>query len=78
MSASPVSFIMSAKCSECGRLRTNDTNHWLVGWFSDSHGPCIGVAPLDEQVWREVGYKAKVFCGENCTTRWFIGELSRL
>jgi len=62
----------------CGQLRINDSNHWLVGWFSDSHGPCIGVAAMTDDVLREVGSKGKVFCGENCCTRWFVQELSKL
>jgi hypothetical protein len=71
-----VANLMIKKCDGCGRLRVNDTNHWLVGWCSDSHGRVLGVAPMDEQVLQEVGEKpsAKVFCGENCATKWFATE----
>lgn len=62
----------------CHQLRSNDTNHWFAGF--EQNGKLV-VETLEQ--WTELHswekeVKVEFFCGENCTTKWFVTKLGRL
>jgi hypothetical protein len=62
--------VSTLKCDECGKLRLNDSNHWLEGEF----GQYIALASFGK-----LGGGKKVhLCGQECAMKWVgikIGEL---
>ena len=71
-----MSNVTTLQCDgdNCGKLRVSDTNHWLYGVLL---GKKIMMGFLTH---RDTGAtkEEKHFCGEQCATRWFITELSKL
>jgi hypothetical protein len=66
--------ISTLKCDECGKLRINDSNHWLEG---TADGRMIKVAAVGYMEAAEEERK-KHFCGQACAMKWLgakIGEL---
>ena len=63
-------LVETLKCDECGKLRVNDSNHWMCGWFGAGF---VAVGDLS------AGNPAKVhLCGQECAMKWVgvkIGEL---
>lgn len=70
--------VTTKKCDGkgCGKLRVNDSNHWLQG-IPVSYGIFVGV--LDGRVPEEYAHNAvRHFCGQQCASSWFLDELGKL
>lgn len=64
--------ISTLKCDECGKLRLNDSNHWLEGVAAPGYAT---VARLGELQTRSTKVH---LCGQECAMKWVgvkIGEL---
>jgi hypothetical protein len=74
-----MSDLKTQKCDgeNCGKLRANDSNHWLVGWIKNG---VISLALMENPEafsWLAVS-GTKHFCGEQCASRWFLAEMGKL
>lgn len=70
--------VTTKKCdgTGCGKLRVNDTNHWLQG---AARGLGIFIGVLDGRVPEEFdGSSMKHFCGQRCASSWFMDEVGKL
>lgn len=75
-----MSIVTTTKCDgeKCGKLRMNDTNHWLQG-VSLGHIVIVGIEVPRDMV-SVTDDHIKHFCGEQCANKWVsiqIGSLTR-
>lgn len=80
-----MSLITTMKCDgeKCGKLRVNDTNHWLKGMlFRDFvlvANASVDISEYDFE--HQIDHDdPKHFCGEQCANKWVsqqIGNLKR-
>lgn len=73
-----MSHVETTKCDGigCGKLRVNDSNHWLQGG-ARNFGLWVGV--LGGWIPDEFeGHEFKHFCGQRCASAWFMDELGKL
>ena len=68
-------IVETLKCDVCGKLRVNDSNHWLEGSMLPAAGQQVirlapvGLLKADQTVH---------LCGQECAMKWLgnkIGEL---
>ena len=70
-----MSTVETLRCDECGKLRVNDSNHWLCGAFDAKSFVVIsplGMLPVEAE--DEIVH----LCGQECAMKWVavkIGEL---
>lgn len=65
-------LVETLKCDECGKLRLNDSNHWLEGVAEAAWIAVARFGQLDSQS------KKSHLCGQECAMKWAgrkIGEL---
>jgi len=69
--------VTTKKCDGCGRLRVNDSNHWLQATIGRLG---IFVGPLDGQIglMHSLAKDVKHFCGRQCVTSWFVSALEKV
>jgi hypothetical protein len=66
-----VSEVQTLKCDECGKLRVNDSNHWLE---ARAYGAVVAVGTVGSLEKDKVVH----LCGQECAMKWVgvkIGEL---
>lgn len=70
--------VNTIKCDECGKLRLNDSNHWMEGVIDKGVVFTALVGGLKDVVGSPLGFPRKHFCGQECAMKWLgakIGEL---
>jgi hypothetical protein len=72
-----MSNVNTISCDECGKLRVNDSNHWLEGVTSDRIILIALVGQLPEQPHEDPRHR-KHFCGQEHAMKWVALQMGNL
>lgn len=76
-----VSSVSTLKCDECGKLRVNDSNHWLEGTIStlvSDFTPCLIITLAGKQSGHRIPANLAHFCGQACALKWLAAKIGEL
>ena len=80
-----MSLITTMKCDgeKCGKLRVNDSNHWLEGWADE--GIVIVGLQVGDKTWTDLQdavknhqVQIKHFCGQECANKRVSQQIGNL